>query len=85
MALDLDCQLSIAEAAMYFRSAGFGQEVSRATINGWYARGRLPGTKIQKGQRRYVLRELLDAERDTRRSPNSSRSLTRRGIDLVSV
>lgn len=74
--LNLDARLSVAEAALYFK-------LSKPAINMWYVNGHLKDVvQDDKGRRRYLLRELLEAERTTRRSPNSSRSLKRRGILL---
>lgn len=77
--MNLDARLSVADAALYFK-------LSKATINMWYVRGHLKDVTLDaKGRRLYILRELLDAERATRRSPNSSRSLKRRGFTAVSA
>lgn len=79
MALDLDARLTIAQAVMHLRQYPAARAITKGTINAWHARGHLPSTLLNKaGQREYVLRELLTAERDTRRHPNSSRSTARR-------
>jgi hypothetical protein len=70
---DMDARLSVAQAAAYFK-------VSKAVVNMWYVSGRLVDvTKNARGHRLYRFAELLAAERDTRRSPNSSRSAVRCG------
>lgn len=68
----LDSRLTLAQAATYFG-------LSKPTINMWYVNGHLQDVVLNdKGHRLYLLRELVEAEHNTRRSPNSSRSLKRR-------
>lgn len=76
--VDPDCaRLTVAQAAVYFG-------LSKAVINGWYVRGHLTDVEHDaKGQRLYLLRQLLDAEYNTRRHPNSSRSPQRRTLALA--
>ena len=71
---DLTARLTVAEAAVHFA-------LSKATINRWYTLGHLKDVTLDKdGHRLYLFDELLKAERTTRRSPQSSRSLVRRGL-----
>ena len=78
--IDPDARLTVAQAALHFK-------LSKAVINSWYARGHLKDvTHDAKGQRLYLMEELLEAERKTRRHPNSSRSAQRRqSFQLVAV
>lgn len=72
--IDPDARLSVAQAALHFG-------LSKATINNWYLRGHLKDViKDANGQRLYLLEELVEAERKTRRHPNSSRSVQRRQL-----
>lgn len=76
---DKDARLNLAEAALYFG-------LSKATINRWYSLGHLADIQHDdRGHRLYRFGELLQAERNTRRNPNSSRSLVRRGVRLASA
>lgn len=69
---DLTARLTVAEAAIHFR-------MSKAAINRWYTLGHLRDVTLNSaGHRLYLFGELLQAERATRRSPNSSRSTVRR-------
>lgn len=71
---DPNARLTVAQAASYFG-------MSKAAINRWYSLGRLTDIRHNAdGQRLYLFAELLRAERDTRRSSNSSRSRVRRGL-----
>lgn len=67
MPYDMDARLTVAQAADYFG-------LSKPTINMWYVRGKLTDVvKDDAGCRTYLFRQLLKAERDTRRSPMSHR------------
>lgn len=69
---DLDARLTAAQAALYFG-------LTPQAVNRWYALGHLQtAAKNRQGHRQYVFRELLQAERDTRRHRNSSRNANRR-------
>jgi hypothetical protein len=71
---DTDARLSVAQAAAYFG-------LSKTTINRWYTLGHLSDIEYDsRGRRLYRFGELLLAERTTRRSPNSSRSVQRQGV-----
>lgn len=63
-----DARLTVAQAAQLFG-------VTKAAVNNWYLRGHLKDVTFDsKGQRLYLFRELCDAERKTRRHPNSHRN-----------
>lgn len=67
--MDLDAKLYAAEAAAYFRC-------SRQRINRWRSLGHLQQVDTDaSGRPRYRFGDLLAAERKTRRSPNSRRTL----------
>lgn len=69
----MDARLTVGQAATYFG-------LSMATVNRWYTLGHLKDvTHDGRGCRLYRFSELLTAERDTRRNPNSSRSKKRQG------
>lgn len=64
---DDDARLTAAEAAEWF-------DVTPSAINNWFYRGHLEDVGVDdNGQRTYRFGELLDAERNTRRHPNSRR------------
>lgn len=68
VSVNLGSRLTVAEAAGYFG-------LTKANINKWYVDGHLTDVTLDgKGHRLYLLDELLEAERATRRHPNSSRS-----------
>lgn len=62
--MNLDARLTRAQAAAYLR-------ISPATISMWRYREKI----TTDNQGRYRLGDLLEVERDTRRSPNSHRTL----------
>jgi hypothetical protein len=65
--MDLDARLTASEAALYFRC-------SAQRINRWRSLGNLHAAgRNRSGVTVYRLRDLLEAERKTRRSPNSRR------------
>jgi hypothetical protein len=71
---DMNARLTVAEAAIFFG-------MSKAAINMWYVSGHLSDvTHNGKGHRLYLFAELLKAERETRHSSNSSRSVARRKL-----
>jgi len=67
--MNLDALLRASEAAAYFRC-------HRQRIQNWRAGGYLAATDTDEhGRPRYRLRDLLAAEKTTRRHPKSHRSL----------
>jgi len=66
--VNLDALLYANEAARYF-----GCPLQR--IIRWRNLGHLEPVEVHNGRPRYRLGDLLDAERKTRRSPNSRRAL----------
>lgn len=66
--MDLEALLRASEAAEYFRC-------HRQRIQNWRAGGYLdPADTDERGRPRYRLRDLLKAEKTTRRHPKSHRS-----------
>ena len=77
--MNLQARLTVGQAAKLLNLA-------KPVINNWYLRGHLKDVAFDdKGTRLYLLDELLEAERNTRHSPNSSRSLKRRGQQPIAA
>ena len=64
--MDLDARLYASELALYFGC-------SQQRIHRWRALGHLQPVDSRRGRPRYRLGDALEAERKTRRSPNSRR------------
>lgn len=60
------------------KEAAAAARVSQQTISYWAAKGYLKDQSEGIGRPRYRRGDVLDAERDTRRNPRSSRSTVRR-------